>query len=234
MSSEELAARFARVSRELVTAGRLQPTLDRLVDLATATVDGCDHAGITLAFDRQLHTAAATHEVVEEVDELQVSLDEGPCLDAMADRRVCGIGDLSLDSRWPRWSPEAVARGIRGVLSFRLFLGDETLGALNLYAAEADAFDPVDADFGIVFASHAAVAIGCSRVAEQGAEELVELRGALRSRELIGQAKGVLMERHRLTSEQAFDRLREASQRRNRKLREVAEHLVHSGELDVG
>ena len=131
---------------------------------------------------------------------------------------------MRLEKRWPAFAQRAAAAGAVSMLSFQLYVEADNLGALNLYANEPNAFTDESEHVGLLFASHAAVAFAAAKT--EG-----NLRVAVATRDLIGQAKGILMERFKITGPQAFDVLVHASQVRNRKLRDVAEELVDTGDL---
>jgi GAF domain-containing protein len=134
--------------------------------------------------------------------------------------------DLTEESRWPRLSKTAPdTLGIRSVLCFQLFVHEEnTLGGLNLLSSRADAFEADDRALGAVFAAHAASALAA-------AQELEQVRQGLASRDVIGQAKGMLMERYQLGADQAFALLARISQDENVKLHDLAERLVSTRAL---
>ena len=217
----DLAEIFASVARELQAEGpSVQATLDRMVDLAVETIDGCDHAGISLVEGRKITTPAATDDIPVQVDAIQYEVDEGPCLDAIREHEVFQTDDLASERRWPKFSERAAREtNVVSMLTYRLFVEENTLGGLNLYSASKAGFDADDRVVGSVFAAHAAVALSAA-VKQQQMEE------ALQSRDVIGQAKGILMARQDVTAEEAFDMLRRASQRLNLKLREVAERVA--------
>ncbi len=223
-SDLEMARIFGDVARALVAEDTLQDTLDRIVQLAVDTIVGCDFAAVSLMERRKIHTAASTGDVPERVDALQYEVDEGPCLDAIKDHEVVQVDDLSKEQRWPRFSPRTVDETkIMSMLSFRLFSEEDTMGALNLYSFDANAFEDGATDVGSVFAAHAAVAM-------VGARQQEQLENALKSRDVIGQAKGIIMGRDGVTDDEAFDRLKRASQRVNLKLTEVADRVARTGE----
>ena len=217
----ELAETFARIARVLLVKASLDQTLRRVCDLSVETIDGCDHAGVTWVDRRGVSTRGATDEVPQIVDDIQYEVSEGPCLEALREHVIVHVDDLSVDDRWPRFSARAAAEtGVRSMMSFRLHVAEHTLGALNYYSRAARAFDR-DADrIGAVFAAHAAVAISASVSAEQST-------AAIASRDVIGQAKGILMAREDITDDDAFALLTRASQRLNRKLRDVASDVIH-------
>ena len=155
---------------------------------------------------------------------MQEEVGEGPCLETAFDQHTVLVPDLATDERWPRFSRRAAELGVRSMLSFQLYVEGDNLGALNLFSRSADAFDDRSVLVGELFAAHAAVAYSAAQ------RESV-LERALASRELVGQAQGILMERGRLTADQAFAALQRTSQERNVKLAEVARRLVETGDL---
>ncbi len=222
-------ADFSETARILFSAGTVAETLHRVVTLAVATIDGCDFAGLATANGTLGASAIHTDAVIDDVDALQHQTGEGPCLDAVNQQRIIYAVDLDADSRWPQFGPLATAAGVRSVLA--LPLGEDGgRGALNLYARYPAAFGVVDRGKAVVLASLAGVALSSAHSHEEEEHRFNTLHAALRSREVIGQAEGILMERERITADQAFDILRRASQHLNIKLREVAQTLVETGE----
>ena len=227
-TDERLADQFAGIARTLHAAATAAETRRRVTDAAVATVPGCDHAAISL-LDRHggVVSVAATGAVPAAVDRIQYETGHGPCLNAINTNDRCALADLATDEMWPDFSRPAAALGVRSMLSFPLSDGHETLGALNLYAAAPDAFDAHATAIGAVLAVHAGLA-----VAHAGSRErCTELERALASSREIGMAMGVVMASHGVTSHQAFELLRRASRRRNRKVREIAADVVETGEL---
>lgn len=162
-----LAEALALVSRALQSEDSAQETLQKIVELAVATIEGCDHAGITIMNGR-VYTPAATGDVPRQVDQIQYATKQGPCLDAIRHHRMFVTDDLLAEQRWPLFSTRAVKEtGIRSMLSFRLFLNQDTLGSLNMYSAACAAFDVDSQAVGQVFASHAALAWSAARVHER-------------------------------------------------------------------
>ncbi len=143
----------------------------------------------------------------------------------IAEHRVFRTGDLTAENRWPAFTLDAAATGIRSMLAYRLFIINTTLGSLNLYSPKVDAFSDQTVEDGSVFAAHAAIAL-------IGAQNEARLHAAMESRDIIGMAKGILMLRHGLNPLQAFQLLVETSQTTNMKLHQVAFWLVeHYQEL---
>ncbi len=216
---------FADLVRTLGAEADLDGVLQQVVTAAVRDIPGARHAGITVLTRRSATSPAATSDVVREVDRAQYEARQGPCLDAAGDmQEIVLVDDLSAGRRWPRFAATASGLGIASMLSFRLSTAHGTIGALNLYAEAARAFDGESIRLGRMFATHAAAAIDRFRTAEN-------LAAALASRDVIGQAKGILVERYKVTGEAAFDLLKAASQQANRKLHDIAAALVATGEL---
>jgi ANTAR domain/GAF domain len=224
-----LTADFAETARILMSAGSVTDTLARVVELAVGTIEGCDFAGLFLIEEGVVSTPVHTDPVVVEVDALQHLTGEGPCLDAITYRAIFYAHDVGDDQRWPHFGPQATTAGIRSVLALPL-ADDDRQGALNLYARYPSAFGVVDRGKAVILASLATLALSAAHSHEGEERRIENLRAALISRELIGQAEGILMQRERITANAAFDILRRASQHLNLKLREVAQSLVETGE----
>jgi len=228
LPSEELEQNLAEVALALFATGSVERSLQLTVDLAVDTVDGCDAAGIFVSRDDRVTTVAFTDPIVIELDDLQIASNEGPCLEALAGGRHPFASDLADDPRWPTFGPDAARAGIRSALAFRL--SEQPVSALNLYARLPAAFGATDRAKGLIFATLAGLALDLAGERADDLLRVANLHEALRTRELIGQAQGILIERERITSDQAFDVLRRASQHLNIKVREVARALVETGE----
>jgi len=223
---DDLARRLAEAARGLQQQLDPQQVLDRVVSLAVAMVPGADEATITMVRERRhVYSAAATGELARWFDVLQNETGEGPCLDAMWQQQTVRVDDLATDPRWPLLGPRAGARGVGSMLCLQLFVHEDTLGALDLVAHETAAFTDESEHIGLLLASHAAIAVA-------DAQKLGHAAIALVSRDIIGQAKGILMERFKITADQAFDVLAKVSQDTNRKVNAVAEDLTRTGTLD--
>jgi hypothetical protein len=228
LESRALAVQFAAVARAMESEPTVEATLQRMVEIARLIVPGCHHAGITVLRRGKPETPAATDEVSGEVDKVQYETGEGPCLSAIVERDTFRTGDLAEETRWPKFSRPAVERtGVRSVLAYRLFADGDTFGALNLYSRERDAFDDDAVGVGSILAAHAALAFARAREREQ----ISGLEQAVASNRAIGMAIGILMAIRRVGQDEAFDLLRTVSQRTNRKLREIADDVVHTGQL---
>lgn len=223
--SDQLGVVLGDLARRLQGESGEQGTLDAIVHAAVQTIPGAGYAGVSEIRGRhRIRTTAATSEVVREVDQLQYDADEGPCLSSLYDEVTVRAPDLVGDPRWPRFGAKVAGLGMGSMLSFQLYVTRGNLGALNLYADRTGAFTDESEQVGLLFAAHAAVAMSDAR-------EISQLTHALGVRDVIGQAKGILMERHRLTGEEAFALLVASSQQTNVKLLDVARRLVEAGEL---
>lgn len=201
--------------------------LETIVGNALALVPGAEEASISVVVARRgVRSGAASSELPRAVDLLQEQTGQGPCLDAVFEHHTVQVPDMASESRWPDFSRHASELGVGSMLSLQLYVEDDNLGALNLYARTARAFDELSEEVGLLFASHAAVAYAA-------AQRESALDRALASRQVVGQAVGILMERHRLTDDEAFATLVRTSQDLNLKLHEVARRLVETGALPV-
>lgn len=214
-----VAEALSALARSLRTEPDLPDTLAAIVKAAVDTVPGTEDAGLALIEHGQIHTVAQTSARIKEADELQYRLAEGPCVDAVWQHRIFRVDDMGQEARWPRFAPAMTDLGVWSMLSFRLFLAGDTLGVLNLFSSQVRAFDSDSERVGELFATHAAVALA-------GSQAEAQLEIALNTRDLIGTAKGIIAERHQITTEHAFRLLVGASQNTNVKLAAVARSLV--------
>ncbi|PWW22169.1 GAF domain-containing protein [Geodermatophilus normandii] len=220
---DELMSRIAR--RLQVEHGDVEGLLQAITTAAVTTVPGAETGSISYVHARrQVQSRAATGDLSRRVDEAQERLHEGPCLDAVWEQQVVRVEDMRHEPRWPRFAAEAAALGVGSSLSFRLMVEDDRLGALNLYSHGPGAFTDASVEIGLAIAAHAAIAL-------TGARTEANLRAAIDSRDLIGQAKGILMERYKITAAQAFAVLARASQETNRKLLDIALTLNDTGAM---
>jgi len=232
-SALELVRQFADMARELHRLNGQDETLAGVVQAAMRAVPGAEAAGVTVVRGSHYRTLAPSSELVRQVDAIQYEQRSGPCVDAIVSETTFRTGDLERDPRWPTFGKRAAIEvGVHSMLAMRLFIDDgrqeDTIGALNLYSTQYEAFSPICETLGCVFATHAAIAMDGARTSQEAANLVV----AQESNREIGMAMGVLMSRHRLTQSQAFDLLRMASQHSHRKLREIAADVVETGMLD--
>jgi GAF domain-containing protein len=217
---DDLRDELAAAAREMQDDSP-EEAMRRAVMLATQIIPGCDAAGVCVVYrgDR-IDTHATSTDALRDIDALQHELDEGPCLDALREDHTVRSDDLSTDDRWPTWGPRVVeGMGLLSSVSYRLYLTDQDLGALNLYGKEASAFTDDDIHDGLALAAHVSVALAA-------AQKVQQLETALGGRTVIGQATGIVMERFELDSDRAFSVLSRMSQQRNVKIRVLAEQIV--------
>lgn len=221
---------FENVARELgdvVLAGEpLDSVLEVVCDNARAAIPHADEVSVTLLDRRGFRTAASTHEIADKVDDLQYALHEGPCVDSSKKNQTFEIEAMEIEERWPRYTPGAVEAGIGSSVSLPLYGGAGTAGALNVYSWEPKAFDDEDRRIGAEFARRASVLLANAMAFVEKSELAEQLQDAIATREVIGKAIGILMQRESIEDDAAFAMLRAASQNSNVKLRDIAEELV--------
>jgi transcriptional regulator with GAF, ATPase, and Fis domain len=199
--------------------------LGELTHASVAAMPGAQYAGITLATrNGKVRTVAATGQYPALLDEIQQRHEEGPCLSAAWEHHVIRIDDMALEKRWPAYCRDTRETPIRSVISYQLFADHNSMGALNFYAEAPQAFDEEAQEMGLILATHTALAWSMVRRDEQ-------FRSALASRDIIGQAKGMIMERFKIDAVQAFELLKRLSQSSNTALVVVARQLVESEHL---
>ena len=229
-SAAEALLRLGQLSlRELSMEGLLQTVAEQV----TSVLPGNLEASVTLLVKGLPSTVASTKRAAVELDETQYEFGQGPCLHAARTGEVTEIADTRTDSRWPDYARCAAERGTRSSLSVPLVIDEEerVFGALNLYAPRPDAFDQDGRSVARAFGPYAAVTAG-NVYAYQNARNMADnLQAALENRAVIEQAKGILIERYKVTPDHAFRLLAAASMTANRKLRHVADDLVRTGEL---
>jgi transcriptional regulator with GAF, ATPase, and Fis domain len=215
-------AQLVQLLQREVTDG--DTLLSELTQNAVKVVPGADHAGITVA-DRggEVHTAASsTGRYPALIDKIQQTHGEGPCLSAAWQQHMIQIDDLTLDKRWQAFCRDTVEQTpVRSIMSFQLFADHRSMGALNFYAEQPAVFVEDAVEAGLILASHIALAWKLVRREEQFCR-------ALGSRDIIGQAKGMLMERFKIDALQAFELLKRLSQNSNTPVAAVARQVVES------
>lgn len=219
--TETFAQTMAATARTLRAQPDMEATLQAIVDLAATHLGGDPEVSISLLTEgKRIVTPASSGRRAEKADLLQYGARQGPCLDAIWKHETFQVEDLTRDQQYPRWSRLAAEQtGLRGVVSYQLFTDKITLGSLNVYTKDPRPYEPADRDEGLTFATHAALALHTTKTLQQ-------LTSALVSRNLIGQAQGILMHRYDLTPERAFEFLTRVSQDSNIKLTEVARRVI--------
>jgi GAF domain-containing protein len=211
---------------QLVFVGRsADTTLDAVAQLAQRSIPGCDAASVTISEGGKPRTTVSTADVAVAIDRRQYAADEGPCLEAMRSQVVVRVDTYEGENRWPDFVSAVTDHGMHSSLSLPLAALDQPIGALNLYSRSAGAF--VDAEpIGLVFAAQAAITLANATAYHRASDLAHNLTLALEHRDVIGQAKGILMAQDKVSSEEAFDILRRASQRSNRKVHDLAAEIV--------
>jgi transcriptional regulator with GAF, ATPase, and Fis domain len=229
--SDRSATRFADIARSLAAEPDVARTLQRIVDLAVETIDGCEGAGLLIVSRGKILAGSWSDEAVHAVEQLEYEIGEGPCIDAILSEPTFETDLRDQAERWPTFVAHAVAAGFESILAFRLFAAEDILGALNLYSRSRGAFDEAARAFGGVYAAHAALALAGAQVHAHDVALVNGLHDALIARDVIGQAKGILMATRHIDAEGAFALLRTTSQELNIKLRVVAEDVALTGAL---
>lgn len=211
---------MAELARAVAPPRGVEEILLATTTAAVELIPGADTAGILLvAKGGKFESRAGTSALPHELDELQHTLQEGPCLDAAVEDTFLRTHDFREESRWPAYSAAVAKLGVLSGLSLRLYTTERTAGALNLFGYQPTVWDTEAITVGTVLAAHAASAIMAGRQGE-------ELTSALASRDRIGQAKGIVMERFGVDDVAAFDMLRRLSQESNTPLVTVAQRVI--------
>jgi GAF domain-containing protein len=235
-----LAQQFTALTHSLLDVTTVEDVLRQVVRAATELLPAADLVSVTLRDpDGRFYTPVRTDPVADRLDELQYEFDEGPCHDAAipdgpAMARSPDLGDTDL---WPKWAPAASALGAGAVLSTALLpnaIPPQRSGALNIYSRRPHGLDDVDVDQALLLATHASLALARTEAVTRAELQESQLRQAIDSRDVIGQAKGIIMARRGVPAGEAFEILRRTSQQLNVKLVELAKNLAaHHTKLDM-
>lgn len=220
-----LAESLGGLARELEEHDDADTVLAAIVPAAVAMVPGAEEGSISMVFDRRRVTSRnATSDLPNRVDDMQEETRQGPCLDAAFEQRTVRVDDMAREQRWPLFARRASEAGAVSMLSLQLYVEGDNLGALNLYSSAPAAFTDESEQVGLLFAAHAAVAY-------VGVKKQAQFADALTGRDVIGQAKGILMERYKIGADRAFLLLTRVSQASNRKLFDIADELARTGAI---
>lgn len=212
----ELTQQFARPTE-------IDATLQSVTATAVELIDGVECADVLLISGADLfQSVATTSQLAVDIDDLQQRFREGPCLDAAVGNPTVLCNDLREDLRWPRFAEAAVAAGVHSILSFQLFTHSARMGALNLFGLESGVFTVEREAVGAMLATHAAIALIADDVR-------LQFQSALASRDIISQAKGMIMERFDVDAVRAFELLKRLSQNSNTRITDIAEQIVSRG-----
>jgi GAF domain-containing protein len=226
------AALVVALNASMVDEEDLDETLRRVAFIACQSPIGADNAGVTLQRGDAAATAAFHGDAALPLDQAQYEADDGPCLTAFRTGEVVRVERIAdAGARWPKFVAAAAEAGIVSSLSLPLVLKSEIVGALNLYASQHLSFTDTSVHLARLFAEQAALAVTNAEIYWKTYTLTQNLTLALENRERIGQANGILATRLGITMDEAFDQLRRASQNLNIKLRDIADHVVETGDL---
>ena len=226
---QNLTGLHEALARVVLAERELADVLTEVTGIARRAMPSVEAASVTLIRGEKPFTAAYDGQMALDADELQYERGYGPCMDAGRAGQIFLIDDMRSEQRWPDYAQHAAAHGVLSSLSVPLPFQGATIGALNTYAGRPNLFDDTDVELAQEVAAWVAVAVGNAEAAARSSEDLTHLRTAMMSRACIEQAKGILMERHKIKEDEAFTILTHASQWTNTKLRDVADELVRTG-----
>lgn len=229
MSADARAKALSALTRFQVAESTLGETLHRITEITLEAIPTAAVAGITmLDADGRPTTAVYTDPLSEKVDAAQYSDGVGPCLDAWRQRRIFSVPNMdAATAQYPAFAEASRNHGILSTLSLPMISAEDSVGALNLYAHRREAFDANDESVAEELALAASFVLANVSAYQSAAELSQNLKEAMASRAVIEQAKGILMgQSPELTADDAFDVLRQASQRENVKLRDIAQRIV--------
>ena len=230
----QLARGLLRVAAIPANEDVLDAALRLVVALARVTVAGADGVSVSLSRNGSLATVAASDETIRGMDGDQYATGEGPCVAAATEGLWFHVESLDDELRWPAFIPRARDRGISSILSTPLLTQTRPVGALNIYSRHARAFAAPELELSSLFARQASELL-VSAAVDISVEDLSrQLQEALRGRDVIAQARGVLMERHCLSADAAYTTLRRSSRRSNTPLRRLAEDIMASTQMAPG
>ena len=232
---DEVLRGLNALTQFLVGDTTMSQTLQRIIDLAAEAVPPAAYTGLTMLVDDKVTTSVFSDPDVPEIDQAQYEAGNGPCLDAFRHSKIYEIPSTARDATWPEFSRAALDHGIRSTLSMPLAAGGSALGALNFYSETEHGFSEPDRQAAKAFATQTAVVLMNAQAYWEARTFGENMEQAMRSRATIEQAKGILMAQSKVSPDDAFEMLRMASQRENRKLRDVAQGLVnrHGGGEDT-
>ena len=224
---DDLAKSLTALSQLSAARLGLADLLTQVATFAVRAIPGADGAGLTLIEAGRADTIVKSEPFVREIDDIQYSIGEGPCISAAAQGQPMRSGSLGGDPRWPRFGPRAGRLGVHSVLSLPLISADEIVGAMNVYAHAKDAFDERAEQLGQVYAVPAAIAVQNAQILAQTQRLAARFQAGMTSRSVTDQAIGILMSRSGITPDDAYARIRMLSQHDNTKMVVVAAGIVH-------
>jgi transcriptional regulator with GAF, ATPase, and Fis domain len=221
--AEVLRLAMAQLTKKFARPSDIDDTLKSVTASCVDLIDGVECADISLIAGADLfRSVAATSQLAVDIDDLQQRFREGPCVDAAVGNSIILCNDLREETRWPRFAEAAAAAGVHSLMSFQLFTHNALMGALNLFGLKPHAFTTEFEAVGAMLATHAAIALIADDVR-------LQFHSALASRDTIGQAKGMIMERFNVDAIRAFELLTKLSQDSNTRVADIAAELVSRG-----
>jgi GAF domain-containing protein len=222
----ELSSALAQMAGMVLSRETVDTAVALVTTLAEATIAGTTGAGVTIADEHGKRSKAASNELVEQADALQYEFDEGPCLTAWRTRQLVRIDDTVTDSRWPSWNRAAARLGVRAVLSVALAVDDESIGAIKVYSDQPANYGEHDERVMSLFAEQAAILLANTQSLQHARRLSRQLTDALRGRDAIVRATGVLLARGAADEDAAFNALSDAARRLGQTVHEVARELL--------
>jgi transcriptional regulator with GAF, ATPase, and Fis domain len=224
---EELLESMAALSRLVTARETLESTVGRIAELSVVAIDAADECGISVVTGKTIQTVAVTSKIGETIDALQLETGQGPCMSSIQEQATFYIPDMASDETWPLFSRKASeATGILSLLGYVLQVDTDSLGALNLMSFRVNAFDDEAIAAGALFAAQAGVALANAITHQKDERKVEQLEEGIRTRQVIGEAVGIVMATRQVNADKAFEILKTISQHTNVKLKEVAAGLV--------
>jgi transcriptional regulator with GAF, ATPase, and Fis domain len=227
----ELMESMIALSKLLTADETVESTVARIAELSVLAIDSADECGVSLVSGKSIKVMAATSELSNTIDVLQIETGEGPCMSSIKEQATFYIPDMAHDETWPVFSNLAAEKvGISSLLGFVLKVDEGSLGALTVMSHQIDAFDGEDIVAGAIFAAQAGVALANALTHQKGEKKVEQLEAGIRTRQVIGQAVGIVMATRQVMAADAFEILKTISQNANVKLKEVAASLVEGAD----
>ncbi|HEY8300796.1 MAG TPA: GAF and ANTAR domain-containing protein [Jatrophihabitans sp.] len=214
------------LARSLHARPDLSSTLRAVLVAALEALPGYDAGGVNLYVHGRFEPQQVLGSAPPVLDQLQQRIGTGPCIDASREQETVVVTDMAQERRWGPYVELALSLDVHAMLCLPLWIDDDRLGSLSLYGSRPREVDDRTRAVAALVATHASIAIAASRRADN-------LILGMAGRDLIGQAKGILMERYRITADAAFELIRSASMATQLKVQAVAGHLVDTGELPL-
>jgi transcriptional regulator with GAF, ATPase, and Fis domain len=223
----ELLESITALSRLVTAKETVESTVSRIAELCVLAIDAADECGVSLLTGKTIHTVAVTSDIGNSIDALQIETGEGPCMSSIKEQATFYIPDMAHDETWPAFSNLAAqTTGISSLLGYVLHVGEGSLGAMNVMSFEVAAFDAEAIDAGALFAAQAGVALANALTHRQDEKKVEQLEEGILTRQVIGEAVGIVMATRQVNADEAFEILKTISQHTNVKLKEVAAGLV--------